>query len=577
MKQYILLVLAFLISSIVSAQKRTKDTIDTEEITVVRPYSPTVSDAFKIKVNPEITDSIAKKQVNYSIFSVPVASTFTPAKGKAKVLRVDPSAPVYDNFITGGFGNFNTPQAEAFFSATSTRYNEFGGFFNYHSSKGGVKDAILDDNFLDARVDLFYKQEERDFDWQLNGGFRYQKYNWYGLSDDINYTQNVIDNITEDLNYSELYFGGLIDYTDSFFQGATAELYRFTDDEGSSELYLLAKPKIEFPIATELINAEARIEFLSGKFFQNYEATGDINYTFFNAGFNPNFEVLRDNLTINLGVDLVYSAASGVAESKGYIYPKVTASYILIDQVLTTYAGVVGGLHQNSFRGFANENPFISPTLNILRTDEQYNAYGGLKGKLASNVSYNFKGGYKSERGKPLFKLNPSKTDGNNTVSKGYEAANSFYVVYDDITTLYGFAEVSVDFSKTLKFGGNVEYSNFSTTNEAEAWNLPTLKATGFANYTNDKWFAGANLFFIGERKDELTFMVPNILNQPEAKVIDNGNYVDLNLNGGYKFTDKLTAFAKVNNVFGSNYQKYTNFNVQGLQVFAGLTYKFDF
>ncbi|NNC70054.1 MAG: TonB-dependent receptor, partial [Flavobacteriaceae bacterium] len=434
MKKSILFLIAILTTSVIFAQNRTKDTIDTEEITVLRPYSPSVSDAFKIKVNPEITDSIAKKQVNYSIFSVPVASTFTPAKGKAKVLRVDPSAPVYENFITAGFGNFSTPQAEVFFRTSSNDYNEFGGFINYHSSQGGVKDAILDDNFLDTRVDLFFKQEERDFDWQLNGGFRYQKYNWYGLSDDIDYTQDVIDNIIEDLNYTEIYFGGIIDYADSFFQGASAELYRFSDDEGSSELYLVAKPKIEFPIASELINAEARIEFLTGDFFQNYDATSDIGYTFFNAGFNPNFEVLRDNLTINLGADLVYSAASGVAESKGYIYPKVTASYILIDQVLTAYAGVTGGLHQNSFRDFTSENPFVSPTLNIQRTDEQYNAYGGLKGKLASNVSYNFRGGFKNERDKALFKLNPSKTDGTVQVAKGYEAANSFQVVYDEIS-----------------------------------------------------------------------------------------------------------------------------------------------
>ena len=574
MRDYILFSIAILTTTVVFGQKRTKDTIDTEEITVVRPYSPSVSDAFKIKVNPEITDSIAKKEVSYSIFSAPVASTFTPAKGKAKVLRVDPSAPVYDNFITAGFGNFSTPQAEAFFRTNSNDYSEFGGFINYHSSEGGVKDVVLDDNFLDSRLDLFYKQEERDFDWQLNGGIRFQKYNWYGLSDEINYTEEVVDNIVEDLNYTEIYFSGMIDYTDSFFQGATAELHRFTDDEGSSELHLLARPKIEFPIATELINAEARIEFLTGEFFQNYEATDDIGYTFFNAGFNPNFEVLRDNLTINLGVDLVYSAASGVVESKGFVYPKVTASYILIDQVLTMYAGVTGGLHQNSFRDFTNENPFVSPTLNIQRTDEQYNAYGGLKGKLASNVSYNFKGGYKNERDKALFKLNPSKTDGNATVSKGYEAANSFQVVYDEISTLYGFAEVSVDFSKSLKFGGNIEYNKYTTTLASEAWNLPTLKATGFANFSQDKWFAGANLFFIGERKDELTFNNDAL---GTAMIIDVGNYIDLNLNGGYKFTDKLTAFAKVNNVFGSNYQKYTNFNVQGLQVFAGLTYKFDF
>jgi len=72
-------------------------------------------------------------------------------------------------------------------------------------------------------------------------------------------------------------------------------------------------------------------------------------------------------------------------------------------------------------------------------------------------------------------------------------------------------------------------------------------------------------------------FNIPGVLINQSPQIVDVGNYVDLNLNGGYKFTDKLTAFAKVNNVFGSNYQKYTNFNVQGLQVFAGLTYKFDF
>jgi outer membrane cobalamin receptor len=171
-----------------------------------------------------------------------------------------------------------------------------------------------------------------------------------------------------------------------------------------------------------------------------------------------------------------------------------------------------------------------------------------------------------------LYKLNSSKTDGIIGVTKGYEAGNSFQVLYDNIATIGGFAEVSVDFSKELKFGGNIEINNYSTDTQAEVWNLPELKASAFANYNQDKWFAGANLFFAGERKDELTFT--DILIPTEAITI--GNYVDLNLNGGYKFTDKLTAFAKVNNVFSSSYQKYAGFKVQGLQFFAGLTYKFD-
>jgi len=75
---------------------------------------------------------------------------------------------------------------------------------------------------------------------------------------------------------------------------------------------------------------------------------------------------------------------------------------------------------------------------------------------------------------------------------------------------------------------------------------------------------------------DELDFAIPGSLINRAPERIDVGNYFDLNLNAGYKFTDRLTAFAKVNNALGSNYQKYTNFQVQGLQFFAGLTYKFD-
>lgn len=575
MKTYISIFIV-LFSTLVFSQKKEKDTLGTEVINVVKPYTPEVSDAFKIKSSPEINDTeVSKKKIiKYAIFSVPVASTFTPAKGKAKVLRVDPSAPVYEDFVTIGFGTYSTPVIEAFAHTNTTRFNDFGGFFNYLSSKGGVKDVQLDDDFLDTRLDLFYKQEERDFDWQLNGGVRLQKYNWYGLAPQMNFNQNVINALAETQKYTNVYLGGKINYNDSYFQGGAAELSRFTDDEGSTELHILAKPKIEIPVASELINLEGRLEYLKGDFYSNYDGTDNIKYSFATLGLAPSLEILRDNLTINLGADVLFSHGTADSEdSKIYMYPNVTASYILIDQVLTVYAGATGGLHQNSYKSFTDENPFVSPTLSIKRTDEQYNGFAGFKGKLASNISYNIKGSYKSERDKPMYKLNASKTDGTTVVNKGYEAGNSFMVVYDNVKTINASGEISVDFSKELKFGGNIEFNIYNMDVEAEPWNLPTLKASAFTNFNRDKWFAGANLFFVGERKDELTFTDTN--NNPT--MLNMGNYIDLNLNGGYKFTDKLTAFARVNNVFGSDYQKYANFRVQGLQVLGGLTYKFDF
>lgn len=575
MKKSIVLFITALTTVVSFAQKKKKDTIGTQVINVVRAYSPTVSDAFKIKTNPKITDSVAKKQVKYAINSVPVASTFTPAKGKPKALQVFPSEPVYDNFVTVGLGSYRTPLIEGFFKTSTNRYNEFGGFVNYHSTIGGIRDARLDNNFADAGFDLFYKQEDSDYDWQINGGFRYQKHNWYGLSDKISYSRAVVNSIASSLNYTDIHVGGLMNLNNSYFRGGTASIYNFTDNEGSSEIYAGARPKVELPIADEYLSFEGRFELLNGKFSKNFEGTDKSNYTFLNLGATPNLEVLRDNFTLNLGANLVYSLGSGTDnENKGYIYPKITASYVVVDQIMTAFAGVVGDLEQHSFKGFANKNPFVSPTLAIKRTNKQYDAYGGAKGKLASNISYNLKGGYMLERDKAMYKLNPSKTDGSNEVTRGFNAGNSFQVVYDDVKTLYATAEVSVDFSKTLKFGGTVGYYNYSMDKQSESWNLPNLKANAFAKYTNAQWFAGANLFFVGARKDEVSF-VSSLAKDPIA--VTNSSYIDLNLNGGYKFTNRFTVFAKANNILSSNYQRYTNFEVQGLQILAGLTYKFDF
>ena len=70
------------------SNRQTNDTINTEVVNVVKPYTPKISDAFKVKEIPSLEDkeTESRKEVKYNIFSIPVASTFTPAKGKAKVL-----------------------------------------------------------------------------------------------------------------------------------------------------------------------------------------------------------------------------------------------------------------------------------------------------------------------------------------------------------------------------------------------------------------------------------------------------------------------------------------------------------
>ncbi len=558
----------------ISSQEVEKDTIGTEEINIVKPYTPKIKDAFKVKKSPKQGDDSInnKKQVEYSINSVPVASTFTPAKGKAKGVSRKKKERIYDNYASVGFGNYTTPKIEVFARTSSTRDNEFGGTLNFHSSNGDVKNAILDTDFMHVGLDLFYKNSSRDMDWQVDGGYTYNKQNWYGLHNPDLFNQAQIDLIDEKQVYNTIRIGGNIDYYDSYFKGVKADVNIFTDAYKSSEFQLVAIPKFEFPLSTELLNTDVRLEFIGGNFDKNYVTDDSINYGYYNLGVSPNFKVLRDYFTFNLGANLVYSGAvQENAKSKFYIYPNVTASYELIPDVMTLYAGVTGNLYQQSYRKFAEENPFVSPTLDVRRTDEQYNAKFGAKGKLASYISYNLNASYKSENDKAFYKLNDDLT--NTITTRNYQYANSFGIVHDNVKTFGVFGELVIDFTKEISFGGNANFNTYNNDVQDEAWNLPSLKASVFANYHTKKWLAGAKLFFVSEREDLYT---NSLLFVPVSNKIINKSYIDLNLNLGYNFTDRLTAFINGSNLFSTKYQTYTNFRVQGIQVLGGVKYKFD-
>ncbi len=574
-----LLITSFLIlvTSVSFSQiTKKKDTLKTEEITVEKPYAPTISDAFKVRSNPNIeneTKNLAKEKVNYSIFSVPVASTFSPSKGKVQSIARGPKERLYENYISAGYGNFNSPFLDAFMHFGDKKSNDFGIFLNHLSSEGGIKDVLLDDNFSDSKVDIYFKQFDRDYNWQVNAGTQLKSQNYYGLSNDNTYTNTFIDAMNPEQIYKTVYGGGKISFEDSFFHGATAEIINFSDDYNTNEIRLMVKPKLEFPISSEKINGEFLVDLISGRFKQTYTEGTDMNYSFLNLGFSPNFEIIRENLTINLGAKFYYVNDLEHKNTDYFAYPNVTASVKLVDDVLILVAGVTGDLEQNSYKDFANENPYVSPTLNILQTDQQYKAFAGTKGKIASNIGYNFNVSHSSEKNKPFFIQNQTKTDGNIPVEKAYEAGNSFGVVYDNVKTLGFFGEITIDASKEFNFTGTVNYAHHTVETLLEAWNTPTMTATISADYQNKNWFAGAKLFYNGETED---FVIPFGLSAQNGVIVTNESYMDLNLNGGYNFSDRLTAFAKINNALGEKYHRFLNYQVQTLQILGGITYKFD-
>jgi hypothetical protein len=570
--KYILAIAVF--SQVVSAQKKDEN-IGTEVVNVVKPYSPTISDAFKVKETPTFEDEETSKKeiIKYNIFSFPVASTFTPNKGKAANVEKSAQEKIYNNYVTLAAGNYGTANAELFVTENISNTDYFGGMLRHLSSQGGIKEVALDDKYSNTSLDLTYGSRTRALSWNADAGYQHQIYNWYGLDYSL-FDDATIDAINEQQTYHNLYVGGRLELGDSFLKESSIRFNRFWDKFNSAENRFVVKPAMEFDVVDERIKADFVVDYINGSFDQTFHADSKLKYGFLNVGFQPSIKILRDDLSINAGVGFFYSSAQEAGESKFFIYPQVTGSYKVVGDLMIAYAGIEGSLKQNSYQEFVSQNFFVSPTLGIAPTDQKYDVYFGLKGKLANAVSYNVRASYKIEDNKPIFASNGYDEDNTNT--KGYTFGNSFNVLYDKVQTIGFFGELKADFSKNVSFGVNGTFNSFSMDKLAEAWNLPSIQIGANLDVTiTPKWYAGASVFFVGERKDQ--FIRSSLLIDYPIQNVTLDSYFDLNAHVGYKHNDRLTFFLKGNNLANQDYQRWINYPVQGLQVLGGASYKFDF
>lgn len=565
-----------------SAEAQEETNIGTETVTVVKPYSPTVSDAFKIRPLPKLNDSIVlqKKEIDYQIYSVPVASTFAPAKGKASPVEKSEPEKVYNSYVSAGLGNFNNAMVDFYTSRDIYRGNERLDLgFNHHSSRGEIDNTPLDTDFYNTRLNASYSNKDSDRSWGADIGLKHMLYNWYGLPESFT-DETVINSMEEQQNYYTAEAGAQIGLEDSFFSKGEIRYRRFWDAVESGENRVIAAPSFSFPLNEEILTINLRADYVNGSFsnamVENIQNTPPIKYSMLQAGVNPSLLIEREGLSIKLGANIVYGLDTEQNDTNFYIYPSVAASYQLLDENVIAYAGVDGSLVQNSYYDFVSENPFVSPTLEIQPTDRQYDAYLGLKGQLLSNLSYNVRGSYKAENRKPLFLLNPENNFRDD--EKAYFYGNSFGLFYDDIKTLGLFGELNLTVNRNFNLGVSATVNDYNTETGNPAWNLPNLEGSLFLDYQiGEKWYFGSQLFYVGEREDLSRQAVQNVAPSDYPSTLVNlDSYFDANAHLGYNFTEQFSLFVKAANLANNQYEQWANFRVQSLQVLAGITYKFD-
>ncbi|PZX94465.1 TonB-dependent receptor [Flavobacterium aquariorum] len=577
------LLLFFSQLSFAQDKKDKNDNIGTEVVNVVKPYTPTISDAFKVNEVPVITnDENAKKEiVKYSILPFPVASTFSPSKGNAQGVEKAKQERLFKNYATFGIGNYGSLNAELYVNEDLNNNEYIGGMFRHNSSQGGIKEITLDDFYYDTKIDLIYGSNEQEMAWNVKLGYQNQIYNWYGLPADFGNTLTLpesmalVNGINPQQSYNTITAGGSLVFEEALLKDVKLELTHFSDAYSSAENRFLLAPTFKFDVLDEAIKTKVFVDYVDGSFKKDYSGTNtaDIKYGFTNLGIVPSFVMKRDDWTIDIGAGLVYSMGKNNTSNKFYVYPSVTASYNVVGDLMIFYTSAIGNLQQNTYKDFVDANPFVSPTLEIKPTNELYDVHAGLKGKLASTVSYDVKASYIYDENKALFKSNDYNEKNTNA---NYAFGNSFQVIYDDMKTIRLYGEIKADLAKGVTVEADVTINSYSNKIQGEAWNLPELQFNSKVDFmVTEKWFAGINLFYVGERKDQQLNTDIVYVTAPGPITLD--GYFDLNANIRFKYSERFTTFLKANNIMNNGYQKWLNYPVQGFQVMLGGNYKFDF
>lgn len=549
--------------------QRAKDTITPEKLIITKQYNPSVNDANKLKKLPSVEEVSlpSQKSISYSILQVPVASTFTPAKGRAGNVRL-PSEELgaYNSIARVGAGNFTSILAEFFSALQWENAQQMQVGFQHFSSQGGIDEVRFDDNFATNALQLMYTKEEKSFSWDLHGGMTYHAYNYYGVPLDVaeNFTEEIGDLGQHYLGFN---VGGELDFYDAVFEKISLDFNNFSDGFESSENRFLVQPQINFSIREQLVENQLKLDYVAGS-FQN-QTISDFSYAWLITSYHPSIQLNEDRFSVQLGADFTYLSDLENQDGSIYVYPKLEGSYRINENNLIAFGGVDGGMDQNSYQGFSIANPFIAPFSAIAPTNRQYDAFLGIKGG-SYGLSFSTKLSFTSAENNPFFTINGD-------LQPSFEAfnfRNAFAITYDDVTTTAVDVEVAYTLNSKLNLGMHANYSSYNTGTIAEAWNLPNLAASLYANYKiTDKWSLAGSLFYIGERKD-LAFPDLASLEAPEVTTLD--GFVDVNFSVQYKINDQLQAFLDAKNLVGGNYQRWINYPVQGLQILGGVSFQFD-
>ncbi|MFA0963899.1 TonB-dependent receptor [Roseivirga sp. BDSF3-8] len=499
------------------------------------------------KIPPQPVSQEGVEDLQYEVQRIPFQGKIL--EPRVRVLKIKEESPVepYRNHVKGGLGNYATAYFEGFFNSKRHPDYQLGARVRHLSSGRGPVDRN-NSATASSGVGLEGKFFTREAVFDGTAAYSRDRHYFYGYDPALEIEDR--DSIRQVFNFYEVSAGIGRNQPDSRFTYNGRVGFSMLDNQ-----YDARENSFNFNLHTAYeINDEVDAMLDSDLWLSDKEDVGDISRYLFRLSPVVKFKV-QDALFVHAGFKAVYENDTIENADQLHLFPNLQATYYLTPDFIA-YAGIGGDVEKRTLRSLTNENPWVKQGLPVFHTINTFDLSAGVRGKLLNRVGFHTGfslGAYKN----PGFFVNSE------------EDSTRFDLVYetDNMTRFNYFGEVTYSAGETFRTTLRGDYYAYSVDNLGEAWHRPTYRFNWLGRYNLfEKIIFQADLNLLGG------INTLNLANETREEL---DPIADLSFRTEYIFSDQATAFIRLNNIIGGEYERYRNYPVRGFQVMLGASYSF--
>ena len=573
-----LVLLLFLLSISISYAQKKENSIDTESIVIVKSFTPSLSDAFKIKSNPFISDSISnsKFELVYDLKTIPVISTFEPNKATPLKLKQKILYNPFNTFFSGAFGNKN----QLFFNISSLveidRSQRFGLNFYKDGFGNDIDNTILRSN--QNYNEIGFNHNLRNNQYNVNTQFKFSKSlnNYFGLNENV-WDQSFLNSIDPQIRRNNFKVRSDWNWYDYFFNDFVLQANLSTDNFGSIEKQIGLSANFGSELARSNIKGKIKIQGLNTRFVSSYFEKIQEEYSQSLGSLSVFWQNTNKDLRFKIGAGVTYFLGVDQISNNLIYYPEIEIFYQKEENKIISYLNALGGAKLNSYSSLTDVNPYIAPTALLVPTFNKYNIQLGIRSRLASVLNFDFGLIFDEVENYNFYQRLPFD---NENELESYRLSNAFESKYLDLS-FYGFnASIIINMIKDNFIRFEASYRFFDTQQEEILWNIPSLQANWESQI---KWNDHLAFSFKGSMWGDRSAAVrPIFLDQElSSDLLINEEILPIFIRSSahitYKLTKQFDLFFKGRFNSKGIHGRWSYYPEPPFLILGGITYKFDF